>query len=425
DIEQIIRLTADDQLPVGFDNAFGTGRINALRALQSLQAPNTLQHLSATGGTIFSTTANMTRIFLGVPGLADAAYIVKRSEIRKAIILPAMCTTIGVWGRGVGTTGYREENGRCFGEGICEIVPGTLTPTGCTLRTFIYEVWTALGQYVGFYPSNANNAVFQYTILGLPAPTSIAGDDAFCTTTSNNYTIPNLPTGATVTWSASPLGMVTPNSPNSPQTTLTKNGNGVITLTAIISNTCGGAITITKQQIAVGSPSTGPINTPLITPYDVEVYVDAVPGASSYNWYNNNILVAGQHRSDADIPFAKKCTTYSISVEAVNICGTSTKVSKLVKSQCLPSYSIAPNPTTGILTISPAKVDNNAESAAIAAPIQSIKIVDNLGVVRKIYNYGKPGITNTSISLSDFLPGVYNIFIFDGTTWTTQSAIKQ
>ena len=33
DIEQIIRLAADDLLPIGFDNASGTGRINAERAL--------------------------------------------------------------------------------------------------------------------------------------------------------------------------------------------------------------------------------------------------------------------------------------------------------------------------------------------------------------------------------------------------------
>lgn len=36
DIEQIIRLSADDRGAVGFDNAFGTGRINAERALQFL-----------------------------------------------------------------------------------------------------------------------------------------------------------------------------------------------------------------------------------------------------------------------------------------------------------------------------------------------------------------------------------------------------
>ncbi|HEY8660612.1 MAG TPA: S8 family serine peptidase, partial [Hanamia sp.] len=280
DIEQIIRLTADDRGAVGWDNQYGTGRINAERALLSLQAPNTLQHLNTTGGTIFSTTANETRIFLGVPGLSDAAYVVKRSEVRTNIIIPAMCSTIGVWGRGVGTTGYREEQGRSFGEGICEIVPGTLTNTSATLRTWIYQVWSINGQYLGFYPANAQNVIFQYTVLGVPAPTTIAGDNIFCNTPSNNYTIPNLPSGASVNWSVTPGGIATPNTPILPQTTLNKNGDGVITLNAIIS--CGASITITKSNISVGKPQPGPITFPLIDPAlgKIQAQVDPVPNAT-------------------------------------------------------------------------------------------------------------------------------------------------
>lgn len=259
DIEQIIRLSTDDLLPIGFDNASGTGRINAERALQFLQAPNTIQQLSATGGTVFSTSGNMTRIFLGVPGLADAAYIVRRSEVRTNVTFPAMCNIIGVWGRGVGTTGFREENGRNFGEGICEVVPGTLTNTGCTLRTWVYEVWSASGQYIGFRPAAPANVVFQYTILGVPAPTQINGEDNICTT-SNNYSIPNLLAGATVIWSVTPNGIVTVNSPNSNQTTLTSIGNGIITLTATISNACGNQIVLTKQNISVGIPQIEMVN---------------------------------------------------------------------------------------------------------------------------------------------------------------------
>lgn len=169
DIEQIIRLTADDanilNLP-GFDNELGTGRINAQRALQSLQAPNQLFQWNVTGGQVVNTTNQERRIFLGFPGLADAAYLVRRSEVRTNVTFPVgMCQMVGAWGRGVGTTGYREERGACFGEGICEIVPGSLTNTGATLRTWIYEVWTITGQYIGYFPRAANNVVFQYSVL--------------------------------------------------------------------------------------------------------------------------------------------------------------------------------------------------------------------------------------------------------------------
>lgn len=251
DIEQIIRLSADDRgIVVGFDNQFGTGRINAERALQFLQAPNTVQHLNATGGTVFSTSGNMTRIFLGVPGLADAAYIVRRSEVRTNVTFPAMCNIIGVWGRGVGTTGFREENGRNFGEGICEVVPGTLTNTGCTLRTWVYEVWSASGQYIGFRPVTPANVVFQYTILGVPAPPvnitslNISGPQIICN--SSDYSITNLPTGATVAWSipgsAGPVLQLSPNVPAPGQLRLTNQKwySVTTTLTAIISNLgCG------------------------------------------------------------------------------------------------------------------------------------------------------------------------------------------
>jgi len=240
DIEQIIRLTADDRGAPGFDNAFGTGRINALRALQALQAPNTVQHLNTTGGTIFSTSANATRIFLGFPGLVDAAYAVRRSEVRTNITFPPMCNIIGVWGRGVGTTGFREERGRCFGEGICEIVPGTLTSTGCTLRTWVYEVWTVAGQYVGFRPAAPNNVVFQYTILGVPALGPIQGASIICN--SEDYRVINLPGGASVAWSipgsAGPVLQLQPHVPNPNELRITNQKWYQVstTLTATITN---------------------------------------------------------------------------------------------------------------------------------------------------------------------------------------------
>ena len=83
---------------------------------------------------------------------------------------------------------------------------------------------------------------------------SISGDALFCTT-SNPYTIPNLPAGSTVSWSTTPTGIATPGTYNLTQTTLTKSANGVIILTATISNICGGPITLTKSNIVVGTPS--------------------------------------------------------------------------------------------------------------------------------------------------------------------------
>lgn len=130
DIRQIIRLSADDKGTPGFDNEYGFGRINAGRALQMLRAPNTLSQLTAQGGTIFSSTGNIQYQFYNAGNLASGTYIAKRHEVRKAVTFPAaFCQIIGAWGRGVSTTGWNMGNPN-YGEGFCDIVPGTLTNTG-------------------------------------------------------------------------------------------------------------------------------------------------------------------------------------------------------------------------------------------------------------------------------------------------------
>lgn len=150
DIENIIRLSADDRGDVGFDNTYGFGRVNAERALNLLRAPNTLNQWVASGGTIFSSTGTFNALFIGAPGLSTANYIVKRHEVRKTITFPSNFLCIGgVWGRGVSTTGWNLANPN-FGEGFCEVIPETQTNTGVTLRTYVYEIWSITGSYLGY-----------------------------------------------------------------------------------------------------------------------------------------------------------------------------------------------------------------------------------------------------------------------------------
>lgn len=86
---------------------------------------------------------------------------------------------------------------------------------------------------------------------------SIAGDNNFCTT-SNNYTVNNLPIGATVQWQAMPNGIVTINSPSSSQTTLTRLSDGIVSISAIITS-CGNTFTTTKE-VVVGVPQIEMVN---------------------------------------------------------------------------------------------------------------------------------------------------------------------
>lgn len=130
---------------------------------------------------------------------------------------------------------------------------------------------------------------------------TIDGVSAICN--PENYTITGLPGGTPVIWTASPGGIVTIN-PAGPTTnattTLTRTGNGTITLTATI-NACGTTKAFTKT-IAVGSPSQpGPITLSLIDPTFGKIYADiaAVTGATFYNWYINGSLNTLYHSVSA------------------------------------------------------------------------------------------------------------------------------
>lgn len=195
DIEQIIRFGTVDLGAPGFDNSFGTGRVDARKALDFLRAPYSFSQLTATNGTVVSTSNTFQMTFYSTPGLADGTYIVKRYVIQKAVTFSsAYCPAPYVWGRGVASTGYNYGNPN-FGMSFCQTVAGTITPTSATLETVVYEVWNLGGGYLGFKPTTPANAVFAYTVLGISQPPSV-------TITGPS----SLPWKQQGTWTANPSG---------------------------------------------------------------------------------------------------------------------------------------------------------------------------------------------------------------------------
>lgn len=176
DIENLIRLSAEDKGPTGFDPEYGTGRVNAHQALQRLQSPYVLQHNTVGGGFTFSSTNQQPIIFFGVSGLSDGGYLAKRKEIRKTISFSYL-EEAHVWCRGVATTGFSAASPN-FGMGWCEPISSP-SHTRVTLRTYTYKVYTTWGQFVGWYPSKPADVEFAYTVHGDPgnpppaAPTGI------------------------------------------------------------------------------------------------------------------------------------------------------------------------------------------------------------------------------------------------------------
>jgi thermitase len=185
DIRQIISLSAD-KVPgmngANFSNRYGFGRINAGRAL-ALVRDNQLRHWTATGGTIVSSTGAHNVAFHSASGLMSGIYRVIRHEVRRTVTFPEQFQqTVGIWGRGVGSTGWSWISPN-YGEGFTEVVSST--SSNVTLRTYVYEVWNLLGQSLGYYPTTPGNVTFAYTVLG--------------NNCNINFTNQNVTTGTTVT----------------------------------------------------------------------------------------------------------------------------------------------------------------------------------------------------------------------------------
>nr|MBN2276435.1 S8 family serine peptidase [candidate division Zixibacteria bacterium] len=170
DIENIINLTAkdnkEDPAVIGYDDYTGWGNLNAKAAFDILQLPNMLAHLEADGGNQYSNTSAMTMVFFDIPNMADGVYIAKRYEVRKSVTFPhSYLESPHAWGRGVAARGYSAANPN-FGMNYAGVIPESVTETSCVFRTWVYEIWTVSGTYVGWKPCAPEDVKFAYTVLG-------------------------------------------------------------------------------------------------------------------------------------------------------------------------------------------------------------------------------------------------------------------
>lgn len=200
---------------------------------------------------------------------------------------------------------------------------------------------------------------------------SISGPDRFCST-SDSYTIANLPIGTMVTWSAMPYlfgnypaGSATINTPNSSSTTLTKTADGILILRASISNICGVGTVQIQKQVTVGPPL---IN--IDGPYDPmqhaivgvacagkEYYFIASDSETgqSYTWTLFPPPGSGEFPrlfSGSQVQFDFVVPGYHrLRVSKTNGCGTTYTEININVQECYAfRLSVSPNPTTDQIT---------------------------------------------------------------------------
>ena len=174
DIEQIIRLTADDIdegiAYEGFDPYTGTGRIDAGRALEVLQPPYKLAHYQATGASRTYDQGSLRVRFVDEPGLNPNFWqLAWRHKVERDVTFSEEFWPVPhVWSRGAASAmqGYpkAEEDDRLFGDvGWCGAK--SITGTGCTLVTYVYAIYD-LGGLWGWVPCEPDDVSFAYTVFG-------------------------------------------------------------------------------------------------------------------------------------------------------------------------------------------------------------------------------------------------------------------
>jgi hypothetical protein len=284
--------------------------------------------------------------------------------------------------------------------------------TETQVRTTLQNTASDMGS-TGFDNSFGFGRVNACAAVSAVLQLTIAGDNSFCTT-SNNYSIPNLPAGATVTWSATPTNVVNINCPTCPQTTLTTVNDGVVTLTATITNACGIPITINRTGIQVRFPFSE-TNT-VVSAEDINISVTHPSEfiVNAYRWYKDGVFFRQTTAPLLKTTLAYQCHDWSVSF--VTACGESPQTYPIfVGCGNGAMFVMSPNPATNNVTI-----DGRNKNKRI----KEVQIIDKLGNIKKVTKYSGDQKLIT-LNISELLPDIYYIKIYDGQKWENKQLSVQ
>lgn len=243
----------------------------------------------------------------------------------------------------------------------------------------------------------------------------ISGPTTVCA--SENYFIPNLPSGVDVAWSASPQNIISLNPNVGPQTTATRNSNGNVTITATLSS-CGVPFNINKPIRAGGYNSSDYPITGASTAcrnQTLSFSTNTLVGATSYNWFwpSSWTYVSGQGTPFLTVRTTASSTSGTVGVRVANACdGGGSPALKFVQVNSCGGFRfmVAPNPASAEVNVD--VKDETENKTAKDATITGITIYDQVGNVKKQQKYGK--VKKASLNISDLPAGVYIIEISDG-----------
>lgn len=281
---------------------------------------------------------------------------------------------------------------------------------------------------------------------------SIIGNATLCT--SGSYSVQNMPTCATVTWSSIPAGIVSFNptgpTPNS-STKLTKINNGTALLIATVAYSNSPINYTYEKYIGVGVPiikgwfnSPTNSNEPLAASSSFEfIWNDAcytkmistnmdITANTTVTWQdagNSGGVTWYQNGNNLNFYFSNLYQWAYFRVIATNSCGSQSWLYRFrsVYENCEgggPSLrvTLSPNPVTSIINIT--LIDRRDMKKQ--KEIVEIRMLDKMGNIKQKWSYSKGGGTQTrQVNVNSLPADIYNIMVFDGMNWATEKFIKQ
>jgi Zn-dependent metalloprotease len=267
------------------------------------------------------------------------------------------------------------------------------------------------------------NAWYAVGLETAPTQINVTGNPNICLSSTNLYTLTNVPSGCTISWSTSTGSLqLVSSSGNTAYFRGLLNGPGLIQAT--ITSPSGNVSTIT-YNVWIGIPYTPTSITGFCcngmgfkteTAY---VFSTSMPGATQYNWIvSGGVILYGQGTNSITVLTSQappSGISFDVSVRAGNTCGWSGYLQRggfVAPFIGTAMFSVYPNPTSSEVTISVSDLnslsdsDSNFENVSIS----NIEIIDPFGNIKKKIKTGSDQKAVT-INISDISKGIYIVKI--------------
>lgn len=185
DLAQVLHRTARDrtQYGLGWDAQTGWGVVNADSALKFVSGQKRILRGTASSVYSYGSPTSVQLSIVDAPCVASNNFGSLRYEMRANVTFnPPFAGTPTVWARDAGSVGWTSNNPHSDGVeplGWAGVVPGSVTPSGCVLYTYIYDVKGALGQHLAWCPTTQGNARMSWTAVGPTGPEPNVGQSYY------------------------------------------------------------------------------------------------------------------------------------------------------------------------------------------------------------------------------------------------------